>query len=62
MLCTAGDKKFCRLGTVGRWSITEKEMPLEFINGRQKDVMFCCIGYGETIDQAIEEAFQRLPG
>lgn len=61
-LCTTGIKRFCRLGCFGYWSITEKDFPIEFRGGRQVEHPFSAIGYGETFEQAITEAFARLPG
>lgn len=60
-LCQAEGKTFCRLSLPGRWRITQKEFPIEFTNGHQHDSVFDCIGYGETFDSAIDEAFSKLP-
>lgn len=58
----AGGKDFVRLMVPHRWSISQKDFPTHWIGGRQKEDLISAIGYGDTLDEALDEAFDRLPG
>lgn len=57
-LCRAGEKYFCRLGVTNRWKLSEKDWPLDY----NKDSRFCCCGYSDSYEEAINAAFLLLPG
>lgn len=61
-IALAGSRVFIRLQLPWYWSITPKEFPTSFINGKQKEDLIDCIGYGATLEEALAEAFTRLPG